>query len=138
MCRCWKESTARINPRNPDKETPQRYLLSQHGDAGTEPHIRVIRPLAADRTEIFIYPVKLKGAEKMFRDQLAPEPDAFPDVARSNRRCRGLRPSPGRHDDIGQRMALLARTGPQESLELAVSARPGPARRACATTIAHG
>lgn len=35
------------------------------------PHIRVIRPLAVDRTEIFIYPVRLKGApEKMFRDQV--------------------------------------------------------------------
>ena len=35
------------------------------------PHIRVVRPLAVDRTEIFIYPVRLKGApEKMFRDQV--------------------------------------------------------------------
>ena len=35
------------------------------------PHIRVIRPVAVDRTEIFVYPIKLKGApEQMFREQI--------------------------------------------------------------------
>lgn len=35
------------------------------------PHIRVVRPVAVDRTEIFVYPIRLKGApERMFREQI--------------------------------------------------------------------
>ncbi len=35
------------------------------------PHIRVVRPVAVDRTEIFVYPIRLKGApEQMFREQI--------------------------------------------------------------------
>ncbi len=35
------------------------------------PHIRVIRPVSVDLTEIFVYPIRLKGApEQMFREQI--------------------------------------------------------------------
>jgi len=83
------------------------------------PHIRVIRPLAVDRTEIFIYPVKLKGApEKMFRDQLVNlnrthSPTSLvqtDDVEAFARAQEGMMTS-------GNEWILLARKGPSEEFD---------------------
>ena len=80
------------------------------------PHIRVIRPLAVDRTEILIYPVKLKGApEQMFRDQLinlnkTHSPTSLvqtDDVEAFARAQEGIQSS-------GNEWILLARKGPEE------------------------
>jgi len=83
------------------------------------PHIRLIRPLAVDRTEIFIYPVKLKGApEKMFRDQLVNlnrthSPTSLvqtDDVEAFARAQEGMMTS-------GNEWILLARKGPSEEFD---------------------
>tara|TARA_Y100001934_G_C12137237_1_gene670746 strand:- start:112 stop:924 length:813 start_codon:yes stop_codon:yes gene_type:complete len=83
------------------------------------PHIRVIRPLAVDRTEIFIYPVKLKGApDTMFQDQLinlnrTHSPTSLvqtDDVEAFARAQEGMMTS-------GNEWVLLARDGPKEEFE---------------------
>ena len=82
------------------------------------PHIRVIRPVAVNRTEIFIYPVKLCGApDTMFRDQLVNlnrthSPTSLvqtDDVEAFARAQEGMLAS-------GNKWILLARDGPKETL----------------------
>ena len=80
------------------------------------PHLRVIRPLAADRTEIFVYPIRLKGApEQMFRDQIrmingthsASSMVQTDDVEAFSRAQQGLQTS-------GNEWLLYARAGAEE------------------------
>ena len=80
------------------------------------PHIRVIRPVAADLTEIFVYPIRLKGApEQMFREQIrilnsthsASSMVQTDDVEAFARAQQGLATT-------GNEWILLARAGPEE------------------------
>ena len=81
------------------------------------PHVRVIRPVACDLTEIFVYPIRLKGApEEMFRDQIrmingthsASSMVQTDDVEAFARAQEGLLTR-------GNEWLLLARRGPEET-----------------------
>ena len=66
---------ARLGPgRTKDILTKTRHNVIFYPNMAMQelnPHIRVIRPVAADLTEIFVYPIRLKGApEQMFREQI--------------------------------------------------------------------
>ena len=74
-----REYVARLEARHGPERTREILTKTRHNVIfypnmamqELNPHIRVIRPVAADLTEIFVYPVKLKGApERMFREQI--------------------------------------------------------------------
>ena len=119
-----REYVALLEARHGPERTAEILTKTRHnvifypnmGMQELNPHIRVIRPVAADLTEIFVYPIKLKGApEQMFREQIrilnsthsASSMVQTDDVEAFARAQQGLATT-------GNEWILLARAGPEE------------------------
>ena len=120
----FREYVARLEARHGAEKTRDILVKKRHNVIfypnmamqELNPHIRVVRPLAVDRTEILVYPIKLKGApERMFRDQVRNLNSTHSvtsmvqtdDVEAFMRAQEGLRTT-------GNEWLLLARKGPEE------------------------
>jgi phenylpropionate dioxygenase-like ring-hydroxylating dioxygenase large terminal subunit len=121
----WLDYLARLESRLGRERARQILVKTRHNVIfypnlamqELNPHLRVIRPLAADLTEIFVYPVRLKGApEQMFRDQIrmingthsASSMVQTDDVEAFSRAQQGLQTS-------GNEWLLYARAGAEET-----------------------
>ena len=119
-----RDYVARLEARLGPERTRQILIKTRHNVIfypnmamqELNPHIRVIRPVAVDRTEIFVYPIKLKGApEQMFREQIrilnsthsASSMVQTDDVEAFQRAQEGL-------TTTGNEWVLLARAGAEE------------------------
>ena len=72
-------------------------------------HVRVIVPVAVDRTEVHVYPVMLKGAPDEMNKRLCapPQRDAFGGLADPDRRSRMLPALPGRDEGAGLGLGVV-------------------------------